>query len=157
VGLYLVLLTLWGARAFAQSEVDNNAERYLVLAKSAGASANFIKQSAYKVAAVQFSLEGGVAGPNKQCEHLSHALINGAGVKPNHALAKKWQANLAASKHVKQTLYQQTLTWFNSARKQRFSLTGIKQGQCKIVQWPRTFVETEPVFICRRTSNNWLH
>jgi len=104
------------------------------------------------VAAAQFSLEGCMNDTTRQCLQLIHALEKGLGVKQNEYLARKWQDNLSASKAVKQSLYQQTLTWFNSARIQRVPLPKIKPGQCHSVEWQRTLLETESVLICRRSA-----
>jgi len=156
---FTVIVSLWGAYVFAQPTESEQVAHYLSLATlNTNSAANnetkqgLFKQNAYYVAAAQFALEACMAGISKQCEQLSYALNKGLGVKPNQVLANKWQGDLTAPSHIKHQLYQQTLAWFNSARVQRISLTKIKQGQCHKVEWQRTFIEKEPVFVCRRTT-----
>ncbi len=152
------VLSTEAMNAIAQQAQIDKAAHYLTLAeRSTRSESNKVPRGiqpkdAYYTAAAQFSLEGCMNETTRQCLQLIHALEKGLGVKPNEYLARKWQDNLSASEAVKQSLYQQTLTWFNSARIQRVPLPKIKQGQCHSVEWQRTFVEVESVLICRRTA-----
>jgi len=150
------VLSAEAMNAIAQQAQSSQADHYLSLAerstKSNKTPLGIQPKDAYYVAAAQFSLEDCINDTTRQCLQLIHALEKGLGVKQSEYLARKWQDNLSASEAVKQSLYQQTLTWFNSARIQRVPLPKIKLGQCHSVEWQRTLVETESVFICRRTA-----
>lgn len=154
-----LLLSLSSAPIFALSSYYESATHYLDLAKQeTNTSTNNqfkkkeLSQNTYYVAAIQYFLEACMNKDERSCAQLSYAIKNGLGVKPNKQLAQKWQDELNRNTTKSTLLYKQTLTWFNSARSQQVSLNNIAQGQCAMVDWQRTLLESEPVFVCRRTK-----
>ncbi|EWH05796.1 hypothetical protein AT00_14705 [Pseudoalteromonas lipolytica SCSIO 04301] len=154
-----LLLSLLSVPIFAFSSYYESATHYLNLAKLQTNTStnnqfkkNELSQNTYYVAAIQYFLEACMNKDERSCTQLSYAIKNGLGVKPNKQLAQKWQDELNRNTTKSTLLYKQTLTWFNSARLQQAPLNNIAQGQCAKVDWQRTLLESEPVFVCRRTK-----
>lgn len=153
------ILSLSSTSIFANPSYYETATHYLDLAKLQTTASsnnqlnkNELTQNSYYVAAVQYFLEACRKGDERSCLQLSHAIKNGLGVKPNKQLAQKWQDTFNRSTTKSSLLYKQTLTWFNSARLQQVPLSNIAQGQCARVDWQRTLLKFEPVFVCSRTK-----